>query len=57
MTDSFEIRWHVQSYFLVIKRRALQSLAFSQFFNAVLPYRDKDQVIRSYELGLTRFLR
>ena len=57
MTDSFEIRWHVQSYFLVIKRRALQSSAFSQFFDAVLPYRDKDQVIRSYELGLTRFLR
>ncbi len=51
MTDSFEIRWHVQSYFLVIKRRALQSSAFSQFFDAVLPYRDKDQVIRSYELG------
>jgi lipopolysaccharide biosynthesis protein len=57
MTDSFEIRWHVQSYFLVIKRRALLASAFSQFFNAVLPYRDKDQVIRSYELGLTRFLR
>jgi lipopolysaccharide biosynthesis protein len=57
MTDSFEIRWHLQSYFLVIRRRALVTPAFSQFFNAVLPYRDKEQVIRSYELGLTRFLR
>jgi lipopolysaccharide biosynthesis protein len=57
MTDSFEIRWHVQSYFLVFKRRALRAPAFLQFFDAVLPYRDKEQVIRSYELGLTQFLR
>jgi len=57
MTDSFEIRWHLQSYFLVLKRQALSAPAFSQFFNGVLPYRDKDQVIRSYELGLTQFLR
>src|SRR5882724_3673228 len=57
MTDSFEIRWHLQSYFLVLKRQALLAPAFSRFFSGVLPYRDKDQVIRSYELGLTQFLR
>ena len=57
MTDNFEIRWHLQSYFLVIKRRALRAPAFSRFFASVLPYRNKDQVIRSYELGLTQFLR
>ena len=56
MTDNFEIRWHVQSYFLVLKKRALSFSGFSRFFSAVLPYRDKDQVIRSYELGLTQFL-
>jgi lipopolysaccharide biosynthesis protein len=57
MTDSFEIRWHLQSYFLVLKRQALSAPAFAQFFSGVLPYRDKEQVIRSYELGLTQFLR
>jgi lipopolysaccharide biosynthesis protein len=57
MTDSFEVRWHLQSYFLVFKRQALGSPAFSQFIGSVLPYRDKAQVIRSYEIGLTQFLR
>ncbi len=56
MTDSFEIAWHLQSYFLVLKRTAFTSERFKTFFRGVLPYRDKDQVIRSYELGLTRFL-
>jgi lipopolysaccharide biosynthesis protein len=57
MTDSFEVRWHLQSYFLVLKRQALDSPAFSQFMGSILPYRDKTQVIRSYEIGLTQFLR
>jgi lipopolysaccharide biosynthesis protein len=56
MTESYEIAWHLQSYFLVFKRSALSSPAFDQFFQGVLPYRDKDQVIRSYEIGLTRYL-
>jgi lipopolysaccharide biosynthesis protein len=56
MTDSFEIDWHLQSYFLVFKKRALASPALTEFFGAVLPYASKDQVIRSYELGLTQFL-
>lgn len=56
MTDSYEIAWHIQSYFLVLKRKAFTSAAFKQFFDSVLPYRDKDQVIRSYELGFSRFL-
>lgn len=56
MTDNFEIAWHLQSYFLVFKRSALRSPAFAEFFRGVLPYRDKDQVIRSYELGLSRYL-
>jgi lipopolysaccharide biosynthesis protein len=56
MTDSFEVAWHLQSYFLVFKRAAFTSDRFRDFFRSVLPYRDKDQVIRSYELGLTRFL-
>jgi lipopolysaccharide biosynthesis protein len=56
MTDSFEIHWHLQSYFLVFKKAALSSPAFAAFFKAILPYRDKDQLIRSYEIGLTQFL-
>jgi lipopolysaccharide biosynthesis protein len=56
MTDSFEISWHLQSYFIAFKKKVLVSPALRQFFDAVLPYRDKDQVIRSYEIGMTKFM-
>lgn len=56
MTGSHDIAWHLQSYFLVFRKRALASEAFSRFWQSVLPYRDKKQVIRSYEVGLTTFL-
>jgi lipopolysaccharide biosynthesis protein len=55
-TDNHEIEWHLQSYFLTFKRRVLQSDAFARFFGSVLPYRDKWQIIRSYEVGMTAFL-
>lgn len=56
MTENFTIGWHLQSYFLVFKRRVLGSPALGRFFASVLPYRDKNQVIRSYEIGLSTFL-
>ena len=56
MTDNAELARHVQSYFIVFRRAALGSAAFREFFASVLPYRDKGQVIRSYEVGLTRYL-
>lgn len=46
---------HLQSYFLVFRERLLRSESFAAFWRSVLPYRDKHQVIRSYEIGLTRF--
>jgi rhamnosyltransferase len=56
MTENFEICRHVQSYFLVFKRNVLQSDAFRRFWASVLPYRDKSQLIRAYEVGLSVFL-
>jgi lipopolysaccharide biosynthesis protein len=56
ITDNYEFKWHLQSYFLVFKKTALASEAFERFWGAILPYRDKWQTILSYELGLTQFL-
>src|SRR5450432_462276 len=56
MTDNFEHRWHLQSYFLVFKPRVLRADTLRTFFESVLPYRDKTQIIVAYELGLTKFL-
>lgn len=57
LTESPEIVPHLQSYFLVFRRRALTSDAFRAFWKSVLMFRDKNQVIRSYELGLSVFLK
>jgi lipopolysaccharide biosynthesis protein len=56
MTDNFEYRWHLQSYFLVFKRRVCQGEPFRAFFRSVLPYRSKGPVVLGYEVGLTSFL-
>jgi rhamnosyltransferase len=56
MTDNLEIAWHLQSYFLVFRKSVLRAPVFRQFFRGILPYTDKDQLIRSYEVGLSRLL-
>jgi lipopolysaccharide biosynthesis protein len=53
MSDNVDIAWHLQSYFLVFKRSAFSAPIFSAFWDSVLPYRSKRQVIRSYEVGLS----
>lgn len=57
MTENAEIDWHLQSYFLLFRRSAHQSPWFRRFWDGVLPYRNKSQAIRSYEVGLSVFLR
>jgi SAM-dependent methyltransferase len=56
ITESHEHDRHVQSYFIVFRRPVLSSPAFRAFWDSVLPYRNKRQVIRSYEIGLTQWL-
>jgi rhamnosyltransferase len=56
MTDNDQHEWHLQSYFVVLRRRVVTSPLVRAFFASVLPYRDKLQIIRSYEIGLSRLL-
>jgi rhamnosyltransferase len=56
MTDNLEISWHLQSYFLVFRRAVLGSAAWRSFWAGVLPYRDKRQIVRCYEVGLSIWL-
>ncbi len=55
ITQSKEYCDHLQSYFLVFRARVLHSETFRAFFDAVLPFTDKQQVIYSYELSLTHW--
>lgn len=57
MTDNHELLWHMQSYFLVFRERALVSGGFEKFWKQLIPYRDKWQTILSYELGLSTYFR
>lgn len=56
LTDNRELGHHLQSYFLVFRRQVFRSAHFGEFWRSVLPFGDKDQVVRSYEVGLTRWL-
>jgi rhamnosyltransferase len=56
MTDNVEVAWHLQSYFLVFRKKVITSKIFREFWQGILPYKDKVQVIRSYEIGLSRLL-
>ena len=56
LTDNDEMEVHLQSYFLVFQPRVFHSARFAEFWRSVLPYQDKFQIIRSYEIGLTKWL-
>lgn len=55
ITECFQMQPHIQSYFLVFRKAMLRSEAFRLFWNGVLPYTNKLQVIQSYEVGLTQW--
>jgi len=56
ITECFQMQPHLQTYFLVFKRNVAVSDAFNAFWRGVLPYKNKMQVIQSYEIGLTQWL-
>jgi lipopolysaccharide biosynthesis protein len=56
MTSNTDISYHLQSYFVVFKRKALDSNAFSAFWQSVTNLDTKEEIIRRYEVGMTRCL-
>jgi glycosyltransferase involved in cell wall biosynthesis len=52
LTESHEYRWHLQSYFLALKTKALSTFRLQQFFGGIEMVDDKDDVIRRFELPL-----
>ena len=51
MTENFEPRWHLQSYFLAIKQPALRSRAFDEFFGSIESFSNKQAVIDNHEIS------
>jgi lipopolysaccharide biosynthesis protein len=57
LTENIERRWHLQSYFLALKNRALSSSAFREFVNGMVSYKDKVDVINELERPLAPTLK
>lgn len=58
LTESWQTRYHLQSYFVAFGRAALTSPAWEAFWRGVRPVSSKWWIILHYEIGLTqRFLR
>jgi lipopolysaccharide biosynthesis protein len=49
LTDSYERGWHIQSYFVALKRAALGSAALRAFIDKVKNLAEKRDVVNAYE--------
>lgn len=55
-TESWQRRYHLQSFFLVAGRAAMTNPAWHAFWKGVRPVRSKHWVVSRYEVGLTQQL-
>ena len=54
LTESWQLRYHLQSYFLAFGPTALRSEAFKKFWASVMPVPMKTYIVREYEVGITQ---
>jgi hypothetical protein len=54
LTDSWQICYHLQSFFLAFGPDALRSEQFKKYWNSVRPVPMKSFIIKAYEVGLTQ---
>ena len=55
-TESWEVDYHLQSYWMTFGRVATSSAAWHTFWAGVRPLWNKNWLVRNYEIGLTRTL-
>ena len=54
LTESWQVRYHLQSFFLAFGPTALHSEAFRKFWKSVRPVPAKSYIVRAYEVGVTQ---
>jgi hypothetical protein len=54
LTDSWQVKYHLQSYFLAFGPAALQAGAFKKFWASVRPVPAKSFIVKAYEVGITQ---
>lgn len=56
ITDSNQISYHIQSYFLVFTRKVFISEEFNNFMNSISVEKNKEIIVEKYEVGLSKML-
>jgi hypothetical protein len=56
LTESWQVRYHLQSFFLAFGATALRNEAFGKFWAQVRPVPVKSFIVRTYEIGVTQAL-
>jgi len=54
ITDSWERKYHIQTYFIVFNKRLINSEFFADFWKDVRFHFSKETIINDYEVGLTQ---
>jgi hypothetical protein len=54
LTESWQWRYHLQSFFLAFGPAALRAPAFGKFWQTVRPVPAKPYIVRTYEIGVTQ---
>ncbi len=54
LTESWQVRYHLQSFFLAFGPKAIRAEAFRKFWGAVRPVPAKVFIVKEYEIGITQ---
>jgi len=54
LTESWQYRYHLQSFFMAFGPAALRSAAFKNFWAGIRPVPLKSYIVRYYEIGITQ---
>jgi len=54
LTESWQLRYHLQSFFLAFGPTALRAEAFGKFWKSVRPVPMKSYIVHAYEVGVTQ---
>jgi Rhamnan synthesis protein F len=54
LTESWQMRYHLQSFFLAFGPKAIRAEAFTKFWQSVRPVPVKSYIVKEYEIGITQ---
>ena len=57
ITDNYQHRHHIQSYFIVFTKKVFLEKYFLDFWKNIKVFKYKENIVKNYEIGLTKLLR